>query len=91
MPTLHMMPQLSTRMAENLLHAWTSGDAARVEAEVQRSLSISTDVEDVWEQERRYVLHAVAVKIRVLLDVPRWGDPALEVCSRLLGHLVSPS
>jgi hypothetical protein len=81
---------LSTRMAENLLRAWESGDSAQVERELQRSLSISTDSEDVCEEERRHLLFAVAMRLKTHPDVSKSGDPVLDLCAKLLEHLASP-
>jgi hypothetical protein len=79
---------LSSQLAEDLLAAWTSGDAARVQGELRRSMSVPAGTDDVGEEERRHLLKAVAERMRKSGDVFRKQDPVLEVCARLLEHLV---
>lgn len=85
-----MNPPLSSQLAGDLLRAWRSGDAGLMATELQRSLSVSMDVPDVGEEERRLLLHTVAMRMRTLQPSPRVEDPVLRVCARLLGHLVHP-
>lgn len=79
-------------MAEDLLKAWISGNAARVNTELERSFSVPVEDYDVSEEERRYLLKAVAAKMKTrpgLLQVED-QDPMLSLCLNLLKHLVSP-
>src|SRR5208337_2985240 len=79
---------LSSRLAEDLLKAWMSGDAAKVDAELQRSIAAPREPGDICEEERRHLLKAVAARMRRSGDVFRERDPVLELCAHLLGHLV---
>ena len=88
MPALtYRNPPLSTLMAKDLLRAWSSRDAARMDAELRRTLSLSVEVEDLGEEERRNLLHAVATR---MASRPQ-EDPILDTCVKLLEHLVNPA
>ena len=80
---------LSTRLAEDLLRAWRSGNVVAVQAQLQRTLAVSTEAMDVGEEERRHLVQAVAARLCSHPDVSKIDDPVLEVCAKLLGHLVS--
>jgi hypothetical protein len=84
-------PSLAGRLAEDLLKAWLSGDELDVHAQLERSVSVSSEVDDTNEQERRQLLKAVAVRMSErddLLD-HRGESPQLELYIHLLGHMVS--
>jgi hypothetical protein len=85
---------LAGQLAEDLLKAWISGNPARVHTELERSSSVPIKAYDVSEEERRYLLKAVAAKMRTrpgLLEVEdRDQDPMLSLCLNLLKHLVAP-
>jgi hypothetical protein len=85
---------LAGQLAEDLLKAWISGNAARVNTELERSVSVPVEAYDVSEEERRYLLKAVAAKMRTrpgLLEADDQDqDPMLSLCLNLLKHLVSP-
>jgi hypothetical protein len=85
-------PSLASRLAEDLLKAWISGDANQVNAELERSYSVPGAVGDFREEERRDLLKAVAGRMRRFPDLLeiRSQDAALSLCVRLLGHLVCP-
>ena len=51
-------------------------------------MSVPAGTDDVGEEERRHLLKAVAERMRKSGDVFRKQDPVLEVCARLLEHLV---
>jgi hypothetical protein len=84
-------PSLASRLAGDLLRAWVSGDAVKVNAELEHSISAPFEVCDTSEEERRLMLKAVAARMRECPDLfePKSQDLALAVCVRLLGHLVS--
>jgi hypothetical protein len=79
---------LSSRLAEDLLKAWISGDEAKVGVELQRVISTPLEPDDIGEEERRHLLKAVAERMRRSDDVFREQDPVVELCVHLLGHLV---
>jgi hypothetical protein len=85
-------PSLAGRLAEDLLRAWLSGNALKVRAELERSISIPAEVYDTGEQERRDLLKAVAGRMRKypdLLEVENQNrHPEWELYVRLLGHMV---
>jgi hypothetical protein len=92
MQALRFSQSLAGRLAEELLKAWLSGDAGKVNAELERSISVSVEAYDTGEEERRHLLKAVAERMRncpSLLGRPS-RDAALELCVHLLGHLVAP-
>jgi hypothetical protein len=74
-------------MAKDLLRAWSSRDAARMDAELRRTLSVSVEVDDLGEEERRNVLHAVATRMATRTQ----EDPIVDTCVKLLEHLVNPA
>ena len=80
---------LAGQMADDLLRAWISGDAVKVDAEIHRSISIAVDARDTGEQERRHLLQAVAGRMRKRADLLRaWSEsPELELYAQLLGHM----
>lgn len=82
---------LAGRLAEDLLRAWISGDMDKVSEELERSSSIPTGASDTGEQERRHLLRAVAERMRNCPDLleEQGGNPVVELCVHLLGHLVS--
>lgn len=84
-------PSLAGQLAEDLLKAWLSGNALKVRAELERSISIPVEVFDTGEQERRDLLKAVAAKMRKypdLLAVENQNQhPEWELYARLLGHI----
>lgn len=86
---------LAGQLAEDLLKAWISGDAMRVNTELERSCSVPVESYDVSEEERRYLLKAVAAKMRnrpgLLAFVEPDQDPMLALCLNLLKHLVTPA
>jgi hypothetical protein len=84
-------PSLASRSAEDLLKAWVSGEPARIDAQLERISSLPFEPCDTGEGERRNMLRAVAVRMRECPDLlaPKHQDPVLEVCVRLLSHLVS--
>jgi hypothetical protein len=84
-------PSLAGRLAEDLLKAWLSGDEQNVHAQLARSASIPSDVEDTNEQERRQLLKAVAARMREREDLldHRRESPQLDLYIHLLGHMVS--
>jgi hypothetical protein len=84
-------PSLASRLAEDLLKAWVSGDEAKVNAELEHSVSAPFEARDPSEEERRLMLKAVAGRMRKCPDLfeSRSQDAVLEVCVRLLGHLAS--
>ncbi len=79
---------LSSRLAEDLLKAWMSGDQAEVGAELQRIVHAPLEPHDIGEEERRHLLKAVAERMRRSEDIFREHDPVVELCVHLLGHLV---
>jgi len=85
---------LAGQLAEDLLKAWISGDTLRMNTELERSCSVPVESYDVSEEERRYLLKAVAAKMRNrpgLLSVDEQDpDPMLSLCLNLLKHLVAP-
>jgi hypothetical protein len=89
---LQYSPSLAGRLAEDLLKAWLSGNAGKVQAELERSISIPVAVYDTGEQERRDLLKAVAARLRKypdLLDVQGQSEhPEWALYVRLLGHMV---
>lgn len=91
--TLQYGTSLAGRLAEDLLKAWISGDPAKVNMELERSLSISVDSYDTSEEERRHLLKAVADRMRTCPDLlePLASSSELDVCVSLLGHLVAPA
>lgn len=78
------------RLAEDLLKAWVSGDAVKVHAELERSLSVPVEAHDTGEQERRQLLQAVARRMRRYPDLfePGSQSPELKLYLHLLWHLV---
>jgi hypothetical protein len=82
---------LASRQAEDLLRAWVSGEPAKVNAELEHSISLPFAPCDTGEEERRHMLQAVAGRMRRCPDLfaSRSRDGVLEVCVRLLSHLVS--
>ena len=84
---------MASRLAEDLLRAWVSGEATKVNAHLENSVSVPFEPFDTCEEERRHMLKAVAGRMRRCPDLfaSREQDPVLEVCARLLGHLVSPA
>jgi hypothetical protein len=84
-------PSLASRLAGDLLRAWVSGDALKVNAQLDHSIAVPVEACDTSEEERRHMLKAVAGRMRSCPALFESGrpDPALEVCVRLLGHLVS--
>jgi hypothetical protein len=74
-----------------LLRAWVSGEPAKVKAELEHAISLPFGPCDTVEEERRQMLQAVAGRMRTCPDLfaSRNLDPVLEVCVRLLSHLVS--
>jgi hypothetical protein len=78
-------------LAEDLLRAWVSGDAVDVNAQLEHSIAVPVESCDSSEEERRHMLKAVAGRMRKCPNLFASGrrDPVLEVCVRLLGHLVS--
>jgi hypothetical protein len=89
---LQHSPSLAGRLAEDLLKAWLSGNAVKVRAELDRSVSVPVEMSDSGEQERRDLLKAVAGRMRKypdLLDVKNQTQhPEWVVYVRLLGHMV---
>ena len=87
---LQYSPSLAGRLAEDLLKAWLSGNAAKVRAELERSISIPVEMRDTGEQERRDLLKAVAGRMRKYPDLPdaQSVHPEWELYMRLLGHMV---
>ena len=81
---------LACRQAEDLLRAWVSGEPARVNAELEHAISLPLAPCDTGEEERRHMLQSVAGRMRKCPDLfaSRRPDPVLEVCVRLLSHLV---
>ena len=51
---------LAGQLAEDLLKAWISGDAMRVNTELERSFSVPVESYDVSEEEQAHLLKAVA-------------------------------
>ena len=82
---------LASRQAEDLLRAWVSGEPAKVTAELEHAISLPLQPCDTDEEERRHVLQSVAGRMRKCPDLfaSTRPDPVLEVCARLLSHLVS--
>ena len=87
MATLTAEVPLSTRLAHDLLHAWTSGDSEQLELELRRSMEVPLQAYDQGEEERRHLLCAVAARMKAHPDRSK-RDPVTELCTRLLGHLV---
>ena len=85
-------PSLAGRLAEELLKAWLSGNPAKVNAELERSISVPLEADDAGEQERRDLLKAVAGQMKkraALLEAPcQAHHPKWELYMRLLGHMV---
>jgi len=80
---------LAGRLAEDLLKAWLSGDAVKVRAALERSISVPIDAYDTGEQERRDLLKAVAGRMRKYPDLFEGHSqhPEWELYIRLLGHM----
>ena len=91
-PQLQHSPSLAGRLAEDLLSAWFSGNAVKVSAELERSISIPVESYDTGEQERRDLLKAVAGRMRkcpeILNAKNRTQHPEWELYAKLLGHIV---
>jgi hypothetical protein len=79
-------------MAEDLLIAWISGDAVRVNQELERSISVPIEACDAGEEERRRLIKVVAGRMRNCPDLleSHSQSPELKLCVCLLGRLVSP-
>lgn len=76
-----------------MLRAWICGDSARLQIELNRTLSFSSPVLDSAEEERLHLLGAVARRMQSMPDRLhcRDYDPGLQLCVDLLMHLtVSP-
>jgi hypothetical protein len=81
---------LASQLAEDLLTAWLSGNAISVRTELERSISVSVEVYDTGEQERRQLLKAVAARMQTCTDLLALQSqtPEVELYVRLLGHMV---
>ena len=82
-------PSLAGRLAENLLKAWLSADAAKVSTELERSIAVPVEAHDTFEQERRQLLQAVASQMRKcpgLLE-PWRTSPEVDLYTDLLFSL----
>jgi len=82
-------PSLAGRLAENLLKAWLSADAVRVQTELERSIAVPVQARDTGEQERRQLLQSVASRMRKCPDLlePRSQSPELNLYAHLLFSL----
>jgi hypothetical protein len=76
--------------AENLLKAWLTGDAAKLDTELERSLMVPFEANDAGEEERRHLLQAVAKRMSQRPDLlePWSQSPELGLYVRLLWHMV---
>lgn len=84
-------PSIAGDLAQDLLAAWNSRDACELSAEIERTLSLSLEVNSSVELERLQLLLAIAEHLRGC-DNPfalRRDSPVLELCRTLLGHLAA--
>ena len=81
---------LAGYLAENLLKAWLTGDAAKIHAELEQSVMVPFEASDAGEEERRHLLQAVAIRMKKCPDLlESWTQsPELDLCVRLLWHMV---
>lgn len=88
--TLRQQNPTSAELAAAVLRAWIGGNAARIEAELSRSLNLPFGITDAIEEEHRALLRAVARRMQdcTNLFAPRHQDPALDLCVNLLFHMV---
>jgi hypothetical protein len=83
-------PDLAGQRAGDLLRAWISGDAGRLENEIESILSDRAGDCDDGEEERANLLRAVALRMKSCPDVFRLPrNASLDLCLNLLGHLVA--
>ncbi|HUP04084.1 MAG TPA: hypothetical protein VMU19_08845 [Bryobacteraceae bacterium] len=87
--TAQSCQSLAARLADNLLKAWLTGDTAGLHDELEHSAAIPAETRDAGEQERRWLLQAVA---RRMMQFPNELDslsqsPQMELCIRLLWHM----
>jgi hypothetical protein len=79
-------PSLAGWLAENLLKAWLSADTAKIQTELERSITAPLKAHDTGEQERRQLLHAVANRMRNRPDLLGPGSETPEM--NLYAHLL---